>query len=1040
MNRKTIRTGVAVVLCGICGATNAQTFKEWQDQNVNEVNRLPMRASFFPYVSLEGAEKAVPSAESNYLTLNGDWKFNWVENADQRPTDFFKTDFNDKGWASMPVPGMWELNGYGDPLYVNIGYAWRNDYKNNPPIVPTEKNHVGSYRKTISVPKDWKGKDIIAHFGSVTSNMYLWVNGKFVGYSEDSKLEPEFDLTPYIKPGEDNTIAFQVFRWNDGTYLEDQDFWRLSGVARDSYLYARPKEDRLEDIRITPDLINNYTDGVLDINLKMKGNPTVKLTLTAPDGKIAAETSVAGGSDKNVKLKVANPLKWTAETPELYTLTASVEKGGKVLEVVPVKVGFRKVEIKDKQLMVNGKPIIIKGVDRHELDPDGGYVVSRDRMLQDLRIMKENNINAVRTSHYPNDKMWYDLCDSVGIYVVAEANLESHGMGYGKETLAARKDWQKAHLERNQRNVARNFNHPSVIIWSMGNEAGDGVNFQEVYKFIKNEDPSRPVQYERAELNEWTDIFCPMYATPDQVKAYSENPESYRPIIQCEYNHVMGNSGGGFMEYMDLTREYPINQGGFIWDFVDQGLRSSGKNGEMIYAYGGDYNPYDATDNNFCDNGLINPDREPHPHMAEVKHQYQNIWVAPVDLSKGQIKVFNENIFTDLSNYLLKWTLLENGEAVESGVVDNLDVKPGESETLSLPYTVPGGNDELLLNVEFFTKKENQLVKAGSMMASNQLALRNYDFSNSNFNGKSNLTAANVIDTNSQRLIVKNSGFKIEFNRKDGFICDYEVKGLSMLEKDAQITPNFWRAPTDNEYGNGFVKKSKAWRNPQLQLQDLKWSESDGIVKVEAAYRLPDLGADYNMSYQINSEGQIALEATLVPGKDGKELPEMNRFGITVPMPESMDKSNFYGRGPVENYADRKSSAFIGSYTQTASQQAHAYIRPQETGTKSDIRRWSQTDKGGRGLSITSPAPFYAAATNYSVAALDNGDEKTQMHFREVKPVDYVNLLIDSEQAGVGGIDSWGAYPLKQYRLGKGEKTLNLILSPTFNPRPVSSY
>lgn len=1008
---------------------SAQTFAEWQDEKVNEVNRLPMHTSFFPYLSEEDALTNNPAAQENYLSLNGKWKFNWVENADQRPENFYLVEFNDKGWGEMPVPGIWELNGYGDPLYVNAGYAWMNDFTSNPPHVPYEKNHVGSYRKTVNIPADWKGKDIIAHFGSVTSNMNLWVNGKFVGYSEDSKLEPEFDITEYVKPGEDNTIAFQVFRWNDGSYLEDQDFWRLSGVARDSYLFSRPQGAGLEDIRVTPDLANDYKDGSLNVDLKIKGDATVNLKLTDSAGKSVGTASVSGTGDKKVTISVANPEKWTAETPNLYTLTATVEKDGKTLEVIPVKVGFRKVEIKDKQLLVNGKPIIIKGVNRHELDPDGGYVVSRDRMLQDLRIMKENNINAVRTSHYPNDAMWYDLCDSVGIYVVAEANLESHGMGYGPETLAANKDWQLAHMERNQRNVARNFNHPSVIIWSMGNEAGNGSNFKEVYYWIKAEDPSRPVQYEQAINTSWTDIICPMYASPEWVKNYTDNPESYRPIIQCEYNHVMGNSGGGLMEYMDLTRACPINQGGFIWDFVDQGLRSTGKNGKMIYTYGGDYNPYDASDNNFCNNGLINPDREPHPHMTEVKHQYQNIWATPEDLSQGKIKIKNENVFTDLGDYILRWSLLENGTPIETGMIDNLDVPAGESRVYTLGYKVPKTNKELLLNVDFLTKKEENLVKGGTILASNQFELQPYDFGKDSFSQRSDLTSNNVNDRNSQRLLVEGEDFVVEFDRKTGLVCSYKVKGIELLESGSEISPSFWRAPTDNEYGNGFVEKSKVWRNPNLKLKDLVWEAKDGVVNVKSTYELPEVGASYSMDYSINSEGQVKINADLIAAK-GHSLPEMNRFGLQITMPEDMYSSKFYGRGPEENYSDRKSGTFIGEYAMTASEQAHPYLRPQETGTKSDIRWWQQTDKGGRGLMITSQSPFYASAMNYTVSSLDNGDEKGQEHFGEVVAGDSINLMIDSEQAGVGGINSWGAYPLDKYRMRSGEYNLSVVLTP----------
>ena len=1010
--------------------TEAQTFTEWQDQNVNELNRLPMRSSFYPFSSQKVAGVGIPNLDANYLDLNGIWNFSWVENADERPLDFFKIDFDDRSWGKMPVPGLWELNGYGDPLYVNIGYAWRNDFKNNPPYVPVEKNHVGSYRKKITIPEEWKDKEILAHFGSVTSNIYFWVNGEFVGYSEDSKLEPEFNITPFVKPGEENTLAFQVFRWNDGTYLEDQDFWRLSGVARDSYLYARSKDVQLEDIRVTPDLINDYTDGVLNIDFKVKGDAKVNFELKDPEGRVIERTFTSGSGEKNININVPAPKKWTAETPHLYTITATLEKNGKIEEVIPIKVGFRKVEIKNGQLIINGRPIIIKGVNRHEMDPDGGYVVSRERMLEDLRIMKENNINAVRTSHYPNDKMWYDLCDSVGIYVVAEANLESHGMGYGSETLAKRKDWLLPHMQRNQRNVARNFNHPSVIIWSMGNEAGNGDNFREVYDWIKNEDPSRPVQYEQAIQTEWTDIICPMYASPDWVKTYSENIDNHRPFIQCEYNHVMGNSGGGFKEYMDLTREYPINQGGFIWDFVDQGLRGTGTNGKIIYKYGGDYNPYDASDNNFCDNGLLNPDRQPHPHMAEVKHQYQNIWVYPVNLEKGVINIYNENVFTDLSNYFLKWTLLRNGKAIQTGIVDTLNI-PSLSETeIALPYSLPSGEEELLLNLEFYTKEEKNLVSSGHLSANNQFEIRGYNFHKDEFKRNSNLQESNINDNNSQRLIISNSKFTIEFDKKTGYVNKYEVGALSMLETGMEITPSFWRAPTDNEYGNGFVERSKIWRNPDLKLQEMKCIEKAGLIYVSNTYIIPQLGCQYKMDYEINSEGQIMLTAIL-SDNSSKDIPEMNRYGIRIPMPSQMDISSYYGRGPIENYNDRKSSAFLGEYSQHAKDQAHPYIRPQETGTKSDMRYWIQTNIGGKGLKITSPSPFYASATNYTVESLDNGEEKTQRHFNEVEPVEYVNLMIDSEQNGVGGINSWGAEPLEKYRMKVGEKKLSLILTPT---------
>ena len=636
--KKQLMTGLFTVLALTAGA---QTFQEWRNPEINAVNRAPMHTNYFAFENADAAKKADKKQSTNYMTLNGTWKFNWVKDADSRPTDFWKTGFNDKGWDDLQVPAVWELNGYGDPIYVNVGYAWRNQFQNNPPEVPTENNHVGSYRREIVVPASWKGKDIIAHFGSVTSNMYLWVNGRYVGYSEDSKLEAEFDLTPYLKPGQKNLIAFQVFRWCDGTYLEDQDFFRYSGVGRDCYLYARNKK-RIQDIRVTPDLDAAYQNGSLAVNLDLKGSGKVDLELVDAQGKQVA-TATANKSGL-VTMNVENPKKWSAETPYLYTLRASMQGSN---EVIPVKVGFRKIELKGDQILVNGKAVLFKGADRHEMDPDGGYVVSPERMLQDIQIMKQFNLNAVRTCHYPDDNLWYDLCDQYGIYVVAEANIESHGMGYGDKTLAKNPSYKKAHLERNQRNVQRGFNHPSIIFWSLGNEAGDGPNFEQCYKWIKAEDPSRACQYEQARQKEHTDIFCPMYYDYNGMEKYGQRTDATKPLIQCEYAHAMGNSQGGFKEYWDLIRKYPNLQGGFIWDFVDQSCRWKGKDGVMIYAYGGDFNRFDASDNNFCDNGLISPDRVPNPHMYEVGHFYQNIWTTPADLSKGEVNVFNENFFRD---------------------------------------------------------------------------------------------------------------------------------------------------------------------------------------------------------------------------------------------------------------------------------------------------------------------------------------------------------------------------------------------------------
>ena len=748
--KKQLMTGLFTVLALTAGA---QTFQEWRNPEINAVNRAPMHTNYFAFENADAAKKADKKQSTNYMTLNGTRKFNWVKDADSRPTDFWKTGFNDKGWDDLQVPAVWELNGYGDPIYVNVGYAWRNQFQNNPPEVPTENNHVGSYRREIVVPASWKGKDIIAHFGSVTSNMYLWVNGRYVGYSEDSKLEAEFDLTPYLKPGQKNLIAFQVFRWCDGTYLEDQDFFRYSGVGRDCYLYARNKK-RIQDIRVTPDLDAAYQNGSLAVNLDLKGSGKVDLELVDAQGKQVA-TATANKSGL-VTMNVENPKKWSAETPYLYTLRASMQGSN---EVIPVKVGFRKIELKGDQILVNGKAVLFKGADRHEMDPDGGYVVSPERMLQDIQIMKQFNLNAVRTCHYPDDNLWYDLCDQYGIYVVAEANIESHGMGYGDKTLAKNPSYKKAHLERNQRNVQRGFNHPSIIFWSLGNEAGDGPNFEQCYKWIKAEDPSRACQYEQARQKEHTDIFCPMYYDYNGMEKYGQRTDATKPLIQCEYAHAMGNSQGGFKEYWDLIRKYPNLQGGFIWDFVDQSCRWKGKDGVMIYAYGGDFNRFDASDNNFCDNGLISPDRVPNPHMYEVGHFYQNIWTTPADLSKGEVNVFNENFFRDLSAYYMEWQVLKDGKVIRTGRVDDLKVAPQETAKITLNIGKTCTCKEWLLNVFYKLKNREGLLPAGFTVAKNQLTLNDYKAPSMDLKNVETTNVATVvpqiIDNQYHYLIVK---------------------------------------------------------------------------------------------------------------------------------------------------------------------------------------------------------------------------------------------------------------------------------------------
>ena len=1022
--KKQLMTGLFTVLALTAGA---QTFQEWRNPEINAVNRAPMHTNYFAFENADAAKKADKKQSTNYMTLNGTWKFNWVKDADSRPTDFWKTSFNDKGWDDLQVPAVWELNGYGDPIYVNVGYAWRNQFQNNPPEVPTENNHVGSYRREIVVPASWKGKDIIAHFGSVTSNMYLWVNGRYVGYSEDSKLEAEFDLTPYLKPGQKNLIAFQVFRWCDGTYLEDQDFFRYSGVGRDCYLYARNKK-RIQDIRVTPDLDAAYQNGSLSINLDLKGSGKVDLELVDTQGKQVA-TATANKSGL-VTMNVENPKKWSAETPYLYTLRASMQGSN---EVIPVKVGFRKIELKGDQILVNGKAVLFKGADRHEMDPDGGYVVSPERMLQDIQIMKQFNLNAVRTCHYPDDNLWYDLCDQYGIYVVAEANIESHGMGYGDKTLAKNPSYKKAHLERNQRNVQRGFNHPSIIFWSLGNEAGDGPNFEQCYKWIKAEDPSRACQYEQARQKEHTDIFCPMYYDYNGMEKYGQRTDATKPLIQCEYAHAMGNSQGGFKEYWDLIRKYPNLQGGFIWDFVDQSCRWKGKDGVMIYAYGGDFNRFDASDNNFCDNGLISPDRVPNPHMYEVGYFYQNIWTTPADLSKGEVNVFNENFFRDLSAYYMEWQVLKDGKVIRTGRVDDLKVAPQETAKITLNIGKTCTCKEWLLNVSYKLKNREGLLPAGFTVAKNQLTLNDYKAPSMDLKNVETTNVATVvpqiIDNQYHYLIVKGNNFVAEFNKQNGYLSKYAVDGTEMLKEGAALTPNFWRAPTDNDMGAGLQNRYAAWKNPGLKLVSLNSKTENDQIVVNAEYDMKNVSAKLYLTYVINNEGAIKVTQKMTADKNAKVSP-MFRFGMQMQMPKCFETVEYYGRGPVENYSDRNHSTDLGIYRQSVDEQFYSYIRPQETGTKTDIRWWKQLNAGGNGLKVVGDAPFSASALHYTICSLDDGEQKDQRHSPEVQKADLTNLIIDKAQMGLGCVNSWGALPLPQYMLPYGDYEFTFILTP----------
>ena len=998
----------------IAALAQQPTMMEWHDLQVNEVNRYALHTDFFSYESESLALAGDKAKSANYLSLDGTWHFLWVEHADQRPVDCFGIDYDDRRWATMPVPGLWELNGYGDPEYVNIGFAWRGHFENNPPEVPIKDNHVGTYRRTVSIPADWNGKQVIAHFGSVTSNMYLWVNGRYVGYTEDSKVAAEFDITDYVHSG-DNLIAFQTFRWCDGSYHEDQDFWRMSGVGRSCYLYAQDKSNHLQDIRITPDLVNNYEDGTLAVNLSAVGNANAQLSLLDANGKEVANGVVNAWEESlpkqgGVVLQVKSPHKWTAETPYLYILI--VRYGN---EVTTQKVGFRKVEIKDAQLLVNGKAIYIKGANRHEMDPDGGYVVSRERMLQDIQLMKRFNINAVRTCHYPDDPLWYNLCDEYGIYLVAEANQESHGFLYEKEQRATLPIFGKQILERNQHNVSMNFNHPSVIIWSLGNETSDSQNFTAAYQWIKQQDKSRPIQYEAAHGGDNTDIFCPMYMSQWHCEEYSKDDSKQKPLIQCEYSHAMGNSCGGFKGYWDLVRQYPKFQGGFIWDFVDQALHGKDAEGRAIYTYGGDYNTYDPSDNNFNCNGLVSPDRQPNPELYEVGYQYQNIWVEAVDIKSGRIRVRNENFFRTLDDVYMEWTLLCDGIAVKRGTADRLDCQPQGTTEVTLPLGDLSAMGEYLLNIDFKLKQTEPLMKAGQTVAYEQLEV----------SGQQPTVPS----------ILHSSLFTLHFDKSTGFIDQYVVNGKSMLGEGGTLRPQFWRAVTDNDMGANLHKNNKVWKQPVLNLKSLKKGKKDkktGAYTMTAVYDMPEVKATFTLRYLIAPDGTITVTEQMQT-TSGEKQPDMLRFGMVLQMPYDMDHSQYYGRGPVENYNDRHLSQRVGIYEQTADEQFFPYIRPQETGTKSDIRWWKQTGSQGIGLCVEADTLFSASALHYGVEDLDEpGESKAQRHSPQVRKSRYTHLSIDMVHAGVGGIDSWSEWgqALPPYRVPYQDRTFTFRLIP----------
>lgn len=1022
MNQKNLIQKIIFLLFIGINFIQAQTLDPViENPDVIGINKLNARATFFPYNSIELAKEDNLSKAENYLLLNGIWQFNYCESPELKPDDFYKEDYDTSSWNTIKVPSNWEVEGYGVPIYVNTSYPFQ-DGRLAPPDIPDGNNPVGSYKRTFDIPEKWDGKELFVHFGAVKSAFYLWINGKKVGYSQGSKLPAEFNVTKFVNPGK-NSIALEVYRWSDGSYLECQDFWRISGIERDVYLYARPNV-YLDDYFVKAGLTNNYTDGVFNLNIdlknvavkKQKGSISVEVSKdgrTVINSNLSYDIDANSSKSLNLKKTIEKVNSWSAERPELYQLNIQIyDKKGKVLEAISRKIGFRTSEVKNGNYLLNGKPILFKGVNRHEHNAENGHVVSKEEMLLDIKIFKENNINAVRTCHYPNDPYWYELCDEYGIYVIDEANIESHGMGYHlAQTLANNPDWLKAHIDRTERMIERDKNHASIIIWSLGNEAGNGYNMYKTYLLAKEMDDTRPTQYERA-VYEWnTDIVVPMYATPADVEKYAKNDLMTKPLVQCEYAHAMGNSMGGFKEYWDLFEKYEKLQGGFIWDYVDQGLKTE-KNGKEIFAYGGDFGPEGTpSDNNFLNNGLVQPDRKLNPHMYEVKHIHQDIKFYANDLSKGKVDIKNWYFFKDLSNYKFQWELLANGQVIEKGDLTNVNIEPQAVQTVTIPFkTIQQTNIEYFLNIKAVLKNEDALLPTN-----HELAYEQFQLNKVKVKTPVEAIAELKVKEGNKFVSVIGNNFNLQFDKDKGSLIKFTYHGNALIENGPQV--NFWRAPVDNDFGARLQQKFSEWKD--LSGTGIVNTTIDNLSKNKVTITFTKSlfkgDAIYTQSFIIDGNAVVEVNNNFEAIKG--EHSNIFKFGNEMVLPSNYKSIEWYGKGPFESYADRQHGAKIGIYKGLISDQYFPYIRPQETGNKNDVRWVKLIQDNGYGLKIYGAKPLYVSVLNFSKEDLDSGKEKTQHHAGELTPRNEVFVNIDGFQQGLGSINSWGRLPMEQYRL-----------------------
>ncbi|MEN8201638.1 MAG: glycoside hydrolase family 2 TIM barrel-domain containing protein [Bacteroidota bacterium] len=1030
---------------------------DWENQAVFGINREAPRAWFVPF---QDANKVMVAGlwESGLIrSLNGSWKFHLSQNPGEHPVDFYRDDFNTGEWDMIPVPSNWEMQGYDYPIYTNIKYP----HERNPPYIQKHYNPTGSYKTEFTIPDDWDGKEVYLHFGAVSSAMYVWINEKQVGYSEDSKTPAEFNITPYLKEGK-NTMAVLVYKWSDASYLEDQDFWRMGGITRDVFLMARNPQ-HIRDFRVISGLDDAYRDGTFSleaevVNLNSDTLPVcaVKATLLDDQEKVIMDETIPvnleGGSGMvSLERSFENIKQWSAEVPNLYTLVLSLTDGqGQIIEVIRQDVGFRSVEIRDAKLLVNGRYIYLKGVNLHEHHDVKGHVVDEETMIKDILLMKSHNLNAVRTSHYPQPERWYELCNRYGLYLVNEANIEAHGMGYGEESLAKDSSWMAAHLFRTENMFERDKNQPSVLIWSLGNESGNGVNFEATYAYLKEKDPDRPVQYERALLSANTDIYCPMYMRMEQMESYasgsSRTGKPERPLIQCEYAHAMGNSVGNLQDYWDLIESFEVLQGGFIWDWVDQGLLTTNKQGESFWAYGGDFGPDDVpSDGNFCNNGLVNPDRGIKPTLLEVKKVYQHIGFKPVDLTEGIISIQNKYSFIDLSLFSFKWMIRSDGETLQSGAFDGVDLKPGEEKEHTLAYRIdPRGGKEYFLNIEASLNFRDGLVEEGTVLAREQFLLP-YHIPL----GPDQRDIPDLSYTKSKEEVrISGDAFTLEFDLQKGVISSFVFNEKDLILKGP--APNFWRAPIDNDFGNNNHNRAKVWKNAgeRREVKKVKVKqEKSGLLSIAVTYVLNDTEgeaiADYSSLYVINGLGEVSVTNEFA--KTGEKLPELPRFGMNLQMPREFETMTWLGRGPHESYWDRKTSAFVDLYSGSVADQYWPYLRPQENGNKEDVRWAAITNKNGVGLLFKGEALIAVSAHHNIMEDFESPERTDGKHVKGAKPVnrhtidvvprDLTSVNIDYKQMGVGGDNSWGAKTHPEYRLTEKKYSYSFKIIPLTNFR-----